>query len=164
MPITTCLTLNGVAEEAAEFYVSALDDARIARITRHTVETAEATGQPEGSALVVSFEAEGEKFICLNAGPTDAMSPAMSLVLERDTQEGIDHLWNALADGGTEMGCGWGVDRYGVAWQVVPTRWRDLIGGPDSEGARRAMQAMMSMMKLDIAALQAAYDEATATA
>ena len=164
MPMTTCLTLNGVAEEAAAFYVSILADARITRITRHTVDSAQATGQEEGSTLVVAFEAEGEKFMCLNAGPADPHSPAISLVLERDTQEGIDQLWEALTQGGTEMGCGWVTDRYGVAWQVAPSQWPDLVGGPDAEGARRAMQAMMSMMKLDLAALQAAYEGAPSPA
>lgn len=164
MPITTCLTINGRAEEAADFYVSVLDDARITKVTRHTAESAAATGQPVDSVLVVSFEAEGERFICLNAGPSDAFSPAMSLMLERDTQAGIDRIWEAFTDGGTEMGCGWVTDRYGIAWQVVPSQWAGLIGGPDRDGARRAMQAMLSMTKLDIAALQAAYDNAAAPA
>lgn len=164
MPITTCLTLNGVAEEAADFYVSVLDDARITQVTPHTVDSAAATGQDEGEPLVVAFEAEGHRFMCLNAGPPEAFSPAMSIVVARDTQEGIDSLWEAFADGGTEMGCGWVTDRFGIAWQVVPSRWPELIGGPDRDGARRAMEAMMSMMKLDIAALQAAYDGSHAPA
>lgn len=96
--------------------------------------------------------------MCLNAGPSDPMGLAISLMLERDSQEGIDQLWDALADGGTERECGWVTDRYGVAWQVVPSQWAGLVGGPDQDGARRAMQAMLTMTKLDIAALQEAYE------
>lgn len=164
MAMTTCLTLNGVAEEAVAFYVSVLDDARITHVTRHTVESAAATGQAEGSVLAISFEAEGMQFMCLNAGPPEPHTPAISLMLERDTQAEIDQVWTALAEGGTEMGCGWVADRYGVAWQVVPSMWRELVGGADADGARRAMRAMMGMMKLDIAEMQAAYDGTPAPA
>lgn len=152
--ITTCLWFDTQAEEAAEFYVSVFDDSRVLSVSRY----GEGSPGPAGQAMTVQFEVAGRTFTALNAGPAFSFTEAVSFVINCAGQEEVDRYWKALTDGGTESRCGWLKDRYGVSWQVVPSVLGQLLGGPDPEGARRAMQAMLGMRKLDIGALQKAYD------
>ncbi|WP_427131499.1 VOC family protein [Pseudarthrobacter sp. S9] len=152
--ITTCLWFDTQAEEAAEFYVSVFDGAKVLNVARY----GEGGPGPVGQAITVQFEIEGRTFTALNGGPAFTFTEAVSFVIDCASQEEVDRYWSALTYGGSESQCGWLKDRYGVSWQVVPSVLGQLIGGPDPEGAQRAMQAMLGMQKLDIAALQQAYD------
>ncbi|MGW3208470.1 VOC family protein [Streptomyces sp. NPDC001135] len=151
---TTCLWFDGRAEEAAQFYVSVFKNSSIGRIGRHT----EAGPGPAGSVLVVEFTANGQKFVALNGGPQFTFNEAISFQILCADQDEIDHYWNKLTENGGEGGpCGWLRDKFGVSWQVVYDRMPDLLGDPDQEKAARTMKAMMSMGKLDVAALERAY-------
>ncbi len=152
--ISTCLWFENQAEEAAEFYVSVFGDSRILDVSRF----GEGGPGQAGQVITVEFEIEGRKFMALNGGPPANFTEAVSFVVDCSDQEEVDRYWSALTDGGAESQCGWLKDRYGVSWQIVPSVLASLIGGPDPEGAQRAMQAMLGMQKLDIAALQTAYD------
>jgi len=148
--ITTFLTYNHQAEEAAKKY-ALLFDGKILETMR--------AGGPEAPVLTVTFQILGKTFIALNGGPSFAFSPGISLFVGCDTQEEIDRFWSALtAEGGKEVQCGWLTDKYGVSWQIVPKALGQYLGGKDREGAGRAMQAMLKMQKLDIAALKRAYE------
>ncbi|WP_248760538.1 VOC family protein [Pseudarthrobacter sp. SSS035] len=152
--ISTCLWFENQAEEAAEFYVSVFGDSRILDVSRF----GEGGPGQVGQAIAVDFEIAGRKFLALNGGAAANFTEAVSFVVDCTDQEEVDRYWSALTDGGAESQCGWLKDRFGVSWQIVPSVLGSLIGGPDPEGAQRAMQAMLGMQKLDIAALQTAYD------
>lgn len=158
MPATVCLWFDGEARAAAEFYTQRLRDGRIGGSDDYRPEAEQVSGQPAGSEMTVEWEAEGIRFLGLNGGPQFPHSEAVSFMVFRDTQEELDATWNALLEqGGEESQCGWLTDRFGVSWQVVPTRMSDWVGGPDREGAGRAVAAMLKMRKLVIADLEAAY-------
>ncbi len=142
------------AEEAAEFYVSIFPNSRVTEITRYT----EAGPGPAGSVLTVNFELDGQLFTGINGGPQFPFTEAVSFVIECADQAELDHYWDRLTDGGQEVQCGWLKDRYGLSWQVVPAGWEELMNDPDPERAARATAAMLGMVKLDIAALEAAAD------
>lgn len=153
--ITPFLWFDNQAEEAMNFYASVFgENAKITNVSRY----GEGAPMPAGTVLTATIEIFGQKFIALNGGPHFSFTPAISFLVDCETQDEIDHYWNHFHDGGTEMQCGWISDKYGVTWQIIPRVLPDLIGGPEPEKAQRAMQAMMQMVKLDIAALQAAYD------
>ncbi|MCU1481873.1 MAG: hypothetical protein JWQ19_2659 [Subtercola sp.] len=155
--ISPFLWFDTQAEEAAELYVGIFDNSRIVSVSRYP----EGSPYPAGTAMVVQFELEGIEFQAINAGPQFTFSEAISFSVVAETQEKIDYFWNALtADGGEESMCGWLKDKYGLSWQIVPPVMGDLLGDPDREAASRTMTAMMTMRKLDIAALQAAHDAA----
>lgn len=158
MTLTTCLWFDDQAEAAVNFYVSLLRDTKLGDVSRYGKDAAEVAGRPEGSVLTAAFEAEGQHFMALNGGPVYQFTPAVSFVVTRDTQEELDAVWEPLADGGNVMQCGWVTDRFGVTWQVIPSSMSSWLGGADAAGASRAMQAMLTMKKIDIAAMQAAYD------
>ena len=145
--VQTCLWFDGAAEEAARFYVSLIPDSRIVTVV---------PGQQ--GALIVDLTLGGTPYTFLNGGPHYRLTPAASIQVFTEDQAETDRLWAALTEGGEESRCAWLVDRFGVSWQVVPRALPGLIGGPDREGAARATQAMMGMARIDIAALQAAYD------
>ena len=140
--ISPCLWFDGVGRQAADFYVSIFDKSRIVR---------------DGGMTIV-FELDGVRFIALNGGPMFRFNEAVSMSVSCADQAEVDRYWTALCDGGAPGRCGWLKDRFGLSWQIVPDAMGSLLGGPDAAGARRAMQAMMGMSKLDIAALQRAYD------
>ena len=149
--ISTCLWYDGAAEEAARFYVSLFDDARITSVMRQS-----GPDGPAGPAFLVEFELAGQRYQAMNGGPTYALSEAVSIVVLVDSQAEVDRLWSALtSEGGAESRCGWCRDRWGLSWQIVPRMMVDAIraGGP---AAGSIIQAMMGMVKLDIAALEAA--------
>ena len=143
------------AEEAAAFYCSVFDDARVVDVTHYT----EAGPREAGMVLTVVFEIGGQRFTAINGGPQFTFDEAISFEITCDTQDEVDRYWEALtADGGREGQCGWLTDRFGLSWQVVPAGMQELFADADAERARRAMEAMFGMTKLDRAALLAAAD------
>jgi predicted 3-demethylubiquinone-9 3-methyltransferase (glyoxalase superfamily) len=160
--ITPMLWFDTQAEAAARFYVSVFKDSKITQVSHYG---SDGPG-PAGSVMVVGFELGGQAFTALNGGPTFTISEAVSFVVNCDAQDEVDYYWDKLSEGGDEQAqqCGWLKDRFGVSWQIVPTALPDYVAGPDPEKARRAMQAMLSMKKLDIAELKRAYDGADAPA
>jgi predicted 3-demethylubiquinone-9 3-methyltransferase (glyoxalase superfamily) len=158
--ITPCLWFNGQAEEAANLYVSLLPDSRVDKVMRSPADN---PSTPKGAVLVVEFTVAGQQFLGLNGGPQFPFTEAVSFIINCEDQAEVDRLWDALvADGGSPSKCGWLKDRYGVSWQIIPKALPELLGGPDREGAGRAMQAMLKMTKIDVAGLRRAYDGASA--
>jgi predicted 3-demethylubiquinone-9 3-methyltransferase (glyoxalase superfamily) len=153
--VTPFLWFDSNAEEAAEFYASTFDHARIVSVMPRPGEG----GSPKGKALTVTFEIEGQTFVALNGGPHHTMTPAISFVVQCETQEEVDRLWDALTDGGEPIQCGWLTDKFGVTWQIMPTVLYRLLSDPDPAKSGRVMSALLQMVKLDIAKLQAAYDQ-----
>ena len=150
--ITPFLWFDTQAEEAANFYVALFPNSRITGLSRYP----EGGPRPAGMAMTVSFELDGAAFTALNGGPQYTMDNAVSFVIPTQDQAETDHYYDALLDGGREHACGWVQDRFGVAWQVTPTRLMALLSGGDKAQAGRVMGAMMRMKKIDIAALEAA--------
>lgn len=154
--VSPCLWYNGEAEEAAKFYVSLLPDSKIETVQRNTVDS---PAGKAGSVLVVEFTLAGQRFVALNGGIRMEHTHAISFMIDCADQAEVDRLWDALtANGGQADRCGWLRDRYGLSWQIVPTALPKYLGGPDRAGAQRAMQAMLSMGKLDIEGLRRAYE------
>ena len=154
--VSPCLWFDGEAEEAANFYVSLLPNSRIDTVQKNMVDS---PAGKAGSALVVTFTLAGQGFMALNGGVRIEYTHAVSFKIDCEDQAEVDRLWDALtANGGTPDRCGWLRDRYGIFWQIVPTALPKYLGGADREGAARAMQAMLGMAKLDIAALRRAYE------
>jgi predicted 3-demethylubiquinone-9 3-methyltransferase (glyoxalase superfamily) len=151
--LTTCLWFDTQGEEAAHFYLGIFKDSKLGRIGRY----ADAGPKPAGSVMVVEFELNGQKFVALNGGPEFTFNESISFQVPCADQAEVDYYWSRLSEGGQEVACGWLKDKYGVSWQVVPTAVIDLITDPDPEKAARASKAMLSMTKLDIAAIQQAY-------
>ena len=142
------------AEEAARFYASIFPDSRVDRVTALP---AESPSGPAGSVKVVEFTLCGQTFMALAAGPLDPFNHAISFVVQCDDQAEIDRYWEALLRGGTAEQCGWLRDRFGVSWQIVPRALGEMMTDPDRQKAARAAKAMLAMVKLDLAALRAAF-------
>ncbi|HEX6261195.1 MAG TPA: VOC family protein [Woeseiaceae bacterium] len=157
--IAPCLWFDDQAEEAAKFYTSIFRNSRIGRISRYGEAGHEFHGKPPGTVMTVEFELEGQPFTGLNGGPTFRFNEAISFQVMCETQEEVDCYWDKLSEGGDEgaQQCGWLKDRFGVSWQVVPQMVSELVADPDSAKSQRAMQALLQMKKLDIAALERAY-------
>jgi predicted 3-demethylubiquinone-9 3-methyltransferase (glyoxalase superfamily) len=151
--ITPCLWFDGSAEEAARFYVSVFADRGDSAVTN-------VTPGPNGAALVVKFRLAGVEFLALNGGPQFRFNEAISLSVDCRSQRELDELWEKLSAGGSPGRCGWLKDRYGLSWQIVPSVLPELLGGADRGRARRVMDALMGMTKMDIRALEAAADAA----
>ncbi len=157
--IAPCLWFDDQAEAAANFYVSIFQNSQIIRTTRYGKAGHEIHGKPEGTVLTVIFALDGQEFTALNGGPEFKFSEAISLQVFCETQEELDSYWNSLtADGGQEGPCGWLKDRFGLSWQITPIMLEQILTDPDPERTDRVMTAMFQMRKLDIAALQRAYD------
>lgn len=154
MPITTCLWFDGNAEEAVDFYLSVFPGSR--RLA--SFDATDDMPNEKGSTVVIDFELLGSPFMALNGGPQYQFTPAVSFVIPCKDQAEVDSYWDQLTKGGKEVQCGWLEDRFGVSWQVVPDRLGELLDDPDEGRAHRAMQAMLQMVKLDIAGLEAAAD------
>ncbi len=154
--ITPFLWFDGQAEQAAHFYVSLFPDSRIDRINRSPADT---PSGPGGMVITVEFTLAGTRYVALNGGPMYSFTEALSLQIACADQAEVDRLWSALSDGGTEGRCGWLKDRWGLSWQVVPTRLTELFLDPNPDRARRATEAMMKMKKIDIAIMERAADE-----
>ena len=155
--IMPCLWYDGQAEQAAQFYVSLFPDSRIENVARSPADT---PSGPAGMVLTVEFTLAGSRFLAMNGGPLFPFTEAVSFQIACEDQAEVDRLWSALSEGGSEGPCGWLEDRWGLSWQVVPTRLLELLEDPDPDRARRAMQAMLEMGKLDIAELERAADTA----
>jgi len=158
--LTPCLWFDNQAEEAANYYVGIFKDSRIKSITRYPSAGQEIHHQPAGSVMVVSFELDGHSFTALNGGPLFKFNEAVSFQVNCKTQDEIDYYWERLGEGGdpNAQQCGWLKDRYGLSWQVVPEGMEDMLEDADAPGAQRAMTAMLEMKKIDMDALQRAYD------
>ena len=159
--IHPCLWFNDQAEEAARFYMGIFKNSRIVRISRYGKAGFDVHRRPAGSVLTVEFELDGQMFTALNGGPAFTFNEAISLEVLCETQDEVDYYWDRLSAGGDPRAqqCGWLKDKYGVSWQVVPTGMAELMSDPDQSRATRAMQAMLGMKKIDMAALQAAADQ-----
>ena len=152
-PLTTCLWFDTEGDEVARFYTSVFKDSKLGR----TVPYGEAGMRDAEMTMLVEFELKGQKFIALNGGPDFSHSEAVSFQIPCDDQGEVDYYWDALVEGGEERPCGWLRDRFGVSWQVVPTRVIELLSDPDPERAKRAGDALYSTMgKIEIAAIEAA--------
>jgi predicted 3-demethylubiquinone-9 3-methyltransferase (glyoxalase superfamily) len=153
--IITNLWFDGNAEEAAEFYASLFDDARVVSVVPYS----EAAPGETGSTMLVEFELAGQRFVGINGGPQFTFSEAISLQIDCADQAEVDYFWERLtADGGEESQCGWCRDRFGLSWQVVPKGMEQFFAGNDPERVNRAMEAMLEMKKIDLAAMQRAAD------
>ncbi|MFZ1242216.1 VOC family protein [Candidatus Amarolinea dominans] len=154
--ITPFLWFDDNAEEAANFYVSVFKNSKILSVTRQQKDGP----HPEGATFTVSFQLDGQEFAALNGGPHFIFTEAISLFVNCETQEEVDELWEKLTEGGEESRCGWLRDKYGLSWQIIPTILGELLQDKDPTKSGRVMQAMLQMSKIDIKALQQAYDAA----
>jgi len=152
--ITPFLWFDNQAEEAAKFYASIFPNSKILNTARY----GEAGPGPKGSVMTVEFELDGQRMIALNGGPHFKFTEAISLSVDCKDQKEVDHYWSRLLQGGQESMCGWLKDKYGLSWQVNPTILGQLLAGHDAKKARRVMEAMLKMKKIDIAALKAAAE------
>jgi len=152
--LTTCLWFDGKAEEAVNFYTSIFKDSKKGKISRY----GDGAPMPKGTVMVATFELLGYGFMALNGGPQFTFTPAISFVVNCETQEEVDELWEKLSEGGEKVQCGWLKDKYGVSWQIVPTILGQLMSDKDAAKTQRVMQALLQMKKLDIQQLQQAYD------
>lgn len=156
--ITSCLWFDKQAEEAANFYVSIFPNSRVTEIQHYPTDTTE-SGAKAGEVMTVAFELDGTPYMGLNGGPIFKFDEAISFVIDCDGQAEVDRYWEALlAGGGQESVCGWLKDKFGLSWQVVPRQLIEMTADPDRAKAARVFAAMMKMVKLDVAKLQAAYD------
>jgi len=153
--ITPFLWFSDKAEEAARFYVSIFENSKLGAISRY----GDAGPGPQGTVMVAKFELDGQEFLALNGGPQFTFSPAISFVVNCESQEEVDHYWERLSEGGEQVQCGWLKDKYGLSWQVVPTILGKLMQDQDPEKSGRVMKAMLQMKKIDIAGLQRAYEQ-----
>jgi predicted 3-demethylubiquinone-9 3-methyltransferase (glyoxalase superfamily) len=139
-------------EDAARFYTSVFPNSKIVEIARY----GSAGPRPEGTVMTVVFELDGQRFLALNGGPEFTFSEAISFTVDCETQDDVDHYWNALSDGGEEGPCGWLKDKFGLSWQIVPSALPKLLQDPDREKAQRVMAAMLKMKKIEIDELEQA--------
>jgi len=153
--ITPFLWFDDKAEQAMNFYCSIFPDSKISSVNRY----GEAGPGPEGSVMTANFELQGQEFVALNGGPEFKFTEAISFVVNCDTQQEVDEMWEKLSAGGKTSQCGWLKDKYGLSWQVVPAGMGELFGGDDPEKSSRAMKAMLQMEKLDINKLREAYNK-----
>jgi len=158
--VTPFLWFDGNAEEAANFYISIFKNSKMGKISRY----GDAGPGPKGSAMSVTFQIEGQEFFALNGGPQFKFTPAISFFVNCETQQEVDDLWEKLSAGGRTDRCGWLQDKFGLSWQIIPTVLGQLLGDKDPQRAKRAMQAMLQMTKIDIKKLQQAAAEAESTA
>jgi predicted 3-demethylubiquinone-9 3-methyltransferase (glyoxalase superfamily) len=152
--ITTFLTFDGTAEEAVDLYTAVFPNSRV---TSKRYYGPGGPG-PEGSLMTATFELDGQEFSALNGGPSFQFSEGISLFVDCETQDEVDHYWEKLSEGGAEGPCGWLRDKFGVSWQVVPRRLGEYLADEDPEKANRVMQAMLQMSKIDIEGLRKAYE------
>jgi predicted 3-demethylubiquinone-9 3-methyltransferase (glyoxalase superfamily) len=152
--ITPFLWYATEAENAAKFYVSIFPDSRIKRVVSMPTES---PSGPAGSVTIVEYVLFGQDFTAMTAGPFEPFNHAISLVVNCETQQELDRYWNSLLEGGKAEQCGWLKDRYGLSWQIVPTALAEMMADPDRAKAKRAADAMLTMVKIDIAGLRAAF-------
>lgn len=151
--ITPCLWFNFNAEEAVNHYLSIFANSKILDVSRY----GDAVPELNGKVLTMRFEIEGQTFIALNAGPQFPFTEAISLFVDCETQEEVDHYWDRLVEGGTPGRCAWLKDKFGVSWQIVPRSLVSMLQDDDAERSARVMKAMMEMSKIEVSKLEAAY-------
>ena len=151
--ITPFLWFDGKAEEAMNFYVSVFKNSKVGRVSRY----GEAGPGPKGTVMSATFQLDGQDFFALNGGPQFVFTPAISFFVNCETQQEVDELWDKLSEGGKKERCGWLKDRYGLSWQIIPSVLGKLLQDPDAEKAKRVMQAMLQMDKIDIERLKQAH-------
>jgi len=154
--ITPCLFFDGKAEDAVNFYKSVFTNAKVGHISRY----GDNMPMPKGSVMTAELEIEGQKFLALNGPPIFTFSPAISFMVNCDTQQEIDHYWEKLSEGGETQQCGWLKDKFGMSWQIVPSMMPHLMAGASAAQSQKVMEAVMRMTKLDIAAMKKAYEQA----
>jgi predicted 3-demethylubiquinone-9 3-methyltransferase (glyoxalase superfamily) len=154
--ITPFLWFDGNAEEAVNFYTSIFKDGKVSRFSRY----GDAGPGPKGSVMTASFQILGQEFVALNGGPQFKFTPAISFLVNCESQQEVDELWEKLSQGGEKQQCGWLKDKYGLSWQIVPSILGKLMSDPNPAKAKNVMAAMLQMKKLDIEGLQKAYDAA----
>ena len=157
--ITPFFWFDHQAEEAVDFYVSIFKNSKVGMVTRYSDESAAVSGRPKGSAMTVAFQLEGQDFVALNGGPVFQFSPAISFVVNCETQAEIDTMWEKLSAGGEIQQCGWLRDKYGVTWQIVPAALGTLLHDKDAEKSKKVMHALLQMKKIDINALKQAKEQ-----
>jgi len=153
--IAPCLWFDGKAEEAMNFYTSIFKNSKVGNVMRY----GDAGPGQKGTVMSATFELEGQEFMALNGGPMFTFSPAISFFVKCETQEEVDDLWAKFLEGGEPQQCGWLTDKFGVSWQIVPTILGEMLQDKDAEKAKRVMQAMLKMVKLDIKLLKQAYEQ-----
>ena len=158
--LSTCLWFDDRAEEAANFYTGIFKDSRIVRTMRYPKAAEAVAGKPAGSVMTVDFVIMGQQFMALNGGPQFAFNESVSLVIPCADQREIDYYWERLTEGGEESACGWLKDKYGLSWQVNPTRLDDMLRDANQDKVEAVTAALLDMGKLDIAALERAYETA----
>jgi predicted 3-demethylubiquinone-9 3-methyltransferase (glyoxalase superfamily) len=151
--ITPFLWFDGKAEEAMNCYISIFKNSKIVSVTRY----GEAGPGPKGTVMTAKFELNGQEFVALNGGPQFTFTEAISFVVNCETQQEVDELWEKLSEGGEKSRCGWLKDKYGLSWQVVPTALVEMLQDKDTKKSNRVMQAMLQMDKIDIETLRHAY-------
>lgn len=156
--ITPFLWFDNQAEEAANFYTSIFNNSSIDKVVRYGEAGAGASGRSIGQVMTIAFTLEGQPFTALNGGPHFQFSEAISFVVDCEAQEEVDEYWEKLTEGGEEGRCAWLKDRFGVSWQIVPRALVEMLSDPDPGKSQRVMEAMLQMKKIDIAALQRAYE------
>jgi len=154
--ITPFLWFDDQAEQAMHHYVSIFKNSRVLGVTRY----GDAGPGPKDSVMIASFEIEGQRFTALNGGPQFKFSEAISFVVNCETQEEVDELWDKLAEGGQTQQCGWLKDKFNLSWQIIPSALPELMSDPDPERSRRVTEVMLQMTKIDIAKLRQAYEGA----
>jgi predicted 3-demethylubiquinone-9 3-methyltransferase (glyoxalase superfamily) len=152
--ITPFLWFNDQAEEAMNFYTSIFKNSKVGTVSRYP----EGAPGPAGKVMSATFQLEGQEFMALNGGPLFKFTEAISFFVTCETQQEVDDLWAKLSAGGEESQCGWLKDKFGLSWQIIPSALGKMLGDKDREKAKRVMQAMLKMKKIDIAGLQRAYD------
>ncbi len=157
--IKPCLWFDTQAEEAANFYVSIFDDSRIIRVLRYGEAGFETHGKAAGSVMLVEFELDGQRFTALNGGAQFQFSEAISFEVACDSQEEVDYYWEELTSEGEEGPCGWLKDKYGLSWQIVPTKLTEMLANRNAAKVQKMTEVMLQMKKLDIARLKQAFEQ-----
>jgi len=152
------LWFDSQAEEAVRFYTSIFKNSKIRNTVRHSEASARMSGKPVHSVMTIDFELNGQEFIAVNGGPAFKFNEAVSFVVQCEDQQELDEIWSKLTDGGEEVHCGWLKDRFGVSWQVVPRVLNEMLRDPDPAKTGRVMEALLKMVKLDIAELKRASE------
>jgi predicted 3-demethylubiquinone-9 3-methyltransferase (glyoxalase superfamily) len=155
--ITPFLWFDNNAEEAAKYYISIFKNSKIIDIVHYGESAAEASGRLKGTVMTVTFDLEGQQFMALNGGPVFKFSPAISFLINCETQEELDDLWEKLSEGGEKEQCGWLKDKFGVSWQIVPHVLGEMLQDRDAKQSERVMEALLQMKKIDIQGLRKAY-------
>ena len=156
--LTTCLWYDNEAEEAANFYTGIFKDSEIVSTMRYPQAAEAVAGKPAGSVMTVEFIIMGQQFVALNGGPNFKFNESVSIIIPCADQREVDYYWERLTEGGEESACGWLKDKFGLSWQVNPTRLDDMLRDGDSERVEAVTAAFLDMRKLDIATLEQAYE------